>query len=99
MIARPASSFTLSSMLDRFGLTSLQRHVSGGYDRPLLNRWQRMFAALGEWSSVSLLTSQGEPLWRYRPERLRTSRSSKNAMQPSSGRCASGCNGTPKPRV
>jgi hypothetical protein len=71
MIARPASSFTLSSMLDRFGLTSLQRHVSGGYDRPLLNRWQRMFAALGEWSSVSLLTSQGEPLWRYRPERLR----------------------------
>ena len=71
MIARPAPSFTLSNMLDRFGLASLQGHVSGRHHRPLLNRWQRMFAALGEWSSVSLLASHGEPLLRDRPERLR----------------------------
>ena len=71
MIARPASSFTVSNMLDRFGLTWPQRHVSRGYYRPRLNRWQRMFATLGEWSSVSLLASHGEPLFRDRPERLR----------------------------
>ena len=69
MIARPAPSFTLNNILERFGLTSLQRHVVGGYHRPGLSRWQRIFAALGEWSSVSLLASHGEPLWRDRPER------------------------------
>jgi hypothetical protein len=71
MIASPASSFTLSNMLDRFGLASLQGHVSGRHHRPLLNRWQRMFAALGEWSSVSVLASHSEFLLRDRPERLR----------------------------
>ena len=71
MFARPVPSFTLSSILDRFGLTPPQRQVGGAYRRPRLNRWQRMFAALGEWSSVSLHVSHGEPLLRDRPERLR----------------------------
>jgi hypothetical protein len=39
--------------------------------RPGLSRLKRMFAALGEWSSVSLLASHGEPLLRDRPEQLR----------------------------
>ena len=71
MIARSAPSLTLRNILDRLGLAPLQHHVRSGYQRPLLNRWQRMFAALGEWSSVSLLASHGEPLLRDQQERLR----------------------------
>jgi hypothetical protein len=71
MIARPAPSFTLSNTLDRFGRTPPRRQVGGGHHRPRLSRWQRMFAAVGEWSSVSLLASHDEPLLRDRPARLR----------------------------
>jgi hypothetical protein len=71
MIARPALSSIRSNVLDRFGLTSLQRQFCGGYHRPRLSRWQRLFAPLGEWFSVSVLALQnGEPLWRDKPERL-----------------------------
>ena len=40
-------------------------------NRSGFSRWQRVLAALGEWSAVRLLASHSEPLWRERPERLR----------------------------
>src|SRR5215472_15895496 len=42
----------------------------GGYGKPRLNRWQCIFAALGDWSSVSALASRSETLLRDRSERF-----------------------------
>ena len=54
MIAPSAPTFTLRNILDRVGLVSTQLafyRKSG----TRLNLWHRLFAALGDWSSVSTL--------------------------------------------
>src|SRR6516165_10481808 len=70
MIARSAPPFTLRNILDRVGLASMQRGFcrDGGIR---LNLWQRMFAAPGDWSSVSVVSWRSEILLRDRPERFR----------------------------
>lgn len=70
MIARSALPFTLRSILDRVGLApTQQRGVRASWMR--LNRWQRMFAALGDWSAASHPAWRSEILLRDRPERFR----------------------------
>ena len=55
MIARSAPPFTFRNILDRVGLASMQLafYREGG---SRLNLWQRTFAALGDWSSVSAVS-------------------------------------------
>ena len=51
MIARSAPPFTLRNILDRVGLASTRE----GFYREgaiRLNLWQRILAALGDWSSL-----------------------------------------------
>jgi len=56
MIARSAPPFTLRNILDRVGLASMhQGFCREGAIR--LNLWQRIFAALGDWSSLSATRS------------------------------------------
>ncbi len=69
MIARSALPYTLRSILDRIDLASLQRSI-GRAGRIRLNRWQHMFAAFRDWSSVSQLAWRSEILLRDRPERF-----------------------------
>ena len=70
MIARPAPPFTLRHILDRVGLASvLQCRESVGGIR--LNRLRGLFAALGDWSSVSDPAWRSETLCGDRPERFR----------------------------
>jgi hypothetical protein len=61
MIARLAPPFTLHNILDRVGLALMQLgcHREGGIR---LNLWQRVFAALGEWSSLSAVAWRSEIL-------------------------------------
>lgn len=70
MITRSILPFTLRHILDRVGLASMQqpRGPVGGI---LLNRLQGLFAALGDWSSVSDLAWRSETLSGSRPERFR----------------------------
>jgi len=70
MNARSAPPLTLRNILDRVGLASMQQGFcrDGGIR---LNLWQRMFAALGDWSSVSAVSWRSEILLRDRPERFR----------------------------
>ena len=70
MIARSALPFTLRNILDRAGLASTQQRI-GLARRVRLNRWQRIIAALGDWSAVSNLAWRSEILLRERPERFR----------------------------
>jgi len=68
MIVRSAASFTLRNILDRVGCSSIpQPHYRG----IRLNLWQRVFAAIGAWSSVSALAWRSEILLRAQPERFR----------------------------
>jgi len=70
MIARSAPPFTLRNILDRVGLASMQQGLCR--ERGIrLNLWQRIFAALGDWSSVSAVSWRNEILLRDRPERFR----------------------------
>ncbi|HEX3414966.1 MAG TPA: hypothetical protein VHT21_00960, partial [Stellaceae bacterium] len=66
MIARFALPFTLRHILDRTGLASIQQH-RGPVGGILLNRLQGLFAALGDWSSVSDLAWRSETLSGGRP--------------------------------
>jgi len=69
MIARSALPFTLRSILDRAGLASAQQRID--LTRAvLLSRWQRVIAALGDWSAVSNLAWRSEILLHDRPERF-----------------------------
>lgn len=68
MFARSAPSFTLRSILDRVGFFSIQQLR---YREIHLDLWQRIFAAIGAWSSVSALAWRSEILLRERPERFR----------------------------
>ena len=70
MIARSALPLTLRQILDRTGLASIQQH-RGPVGGILLNRLQGLFAALGDWSSVSDLAWRSETLSGGRPERFR----------------------------
>jgi hypothetical protein len=70
MIARSAPPFTFRNILDHVGLASMQlAFCREGGSR--LNLWQRTFAALGDWSSVSAVSWRSEILLRDRPERFR----------------------------
>jgi hypothetical protein len=56
MIARSALPFSARNLFDR-----IRQPVSGARLRgSRLSRWQRMFAAYGDWSSVLDLASRGE---------------------------------------
>jgi hypothetical protein len=68
MIARSAPPFTRRNILGRAGLASDRCRRDGGIR---LNLWQRMFAALGAWSSASALAWRSEILLRDPPERFR----------------------------
>ena len=68
MFARSAPSFTLRNILDRVGSFSIQRLCYRGIR---LDRWQRIFAALGACSSVSALAWRSEILLREQPESFR----------------------------
>jgi hypothetical protein len=70
MIARSAPPLSLRDILDRIGRASLQQR-SGRDGRIRLELWQRMFAALRDWSSVSAPAWRSEILLRDRPERFR----------------------------
>src|SRR5262249_56579772 len=69
MIARPGLSITLRDILDRVGLVSPHRRT-WLTRRLFFNHWQRMFAALADWSAVSNLSRSNEILVRDRPERF-----------------------------
>jgi hypothetical protein len=70
MIARSALPFTLRNILDRVGRISTQPPID--LTRAvLLSRWQRVIAALGDWSAVSNLAWRREILLHDRPERFR----------------------------
>ena len=69
MIARSALPFTLRNILNRAGLASTQQRI-GLARRVRLNRWQRIIAALGDWSAVSNLAWRSEILLHDRPERF-----------------------------
>src|SRR6516164_2401890 len=63
-------SFTLRNIFDRVGLTS--PHQRTGLPSAIrFNRWQRMLAALGDWSAFLNLAWRSEVLLRDRPERFR----------------------------
>ena len=70
MIARLATPFTLRDTLDRLGLASMRQGFcrDGGIR---LNLWQRIFAALGDWSPVTVIPWRSEILLRDRSERFR----------------------------
>jgi hypothetical protein len=68
MIARSAPSFTLRNILDRVGSSSIQALRRRGIR---LHLWQRVFAAIGAWSSVSALAWRSEILLHDQPERFR----------------------------
>ena len=70
MIARSALPFTLRSILDRVGLASRQQR-GGRTGGMRLNLWERMFAALGDWSATSHLAGCSEILFHDQPERFR----------------------------
>jgi hypothetical protein len=63
MIARYAPPFTLRHILERVGLAPTQQR-RGPVGRTHLNRLQALFAALGDWSSVSAPSAD-------RPEQFR----------------------------
>ena len=70
MIVRSAPPFTLRNILDRVGLASIHQ----GFRREgaiRLNLWQRIFAALGDWSSLSALAWRSEILLLDRPKQSR----------------------------
>jgi hypothetical protein len=69
MIAR-CPPFTLRNVLDRVGLASPQKR-SGFIRRLSISRWQRMVAALADWSAGVSLAGPSETLLRDRPERFR----------------------------
>ena len=69
MIARAALPFTLRHILDRVGITSM-RQRSGLVGGVRLNRWQILFAALGDWSAGSDLALRSATLPGDRPERF-----------------------------
>jgi hypothetical protein len=69
MIARAALPFNIRHILDRAGLSSLGRR-SGPASRLHLNRFQGLFAALGDWCSGSDLARRGATLSSDRPERF-----------------------------
>jgi hypothetical protein len=70
MIARSAPSFTIRNILDRVGFSAIQQlRYRGRGIRP--NLWQRIFAAIGAWSSVSALAWRSEILLHEQPERFR----------------------------
>ena len=68
MIARSAPLFTFRSILDRVRLSPKRRDAHSG--RISLNRWQRVFAAFGDWASVSNFAPRNEILLHDRPERF-----------------------------
>jgi hypothetical protein len=70
MIAHLAPTFTLRSILNRVGVASMQPafYREGGSRG---NLWQRVFTALGDWSSLSVLAWRGEILLLDQPERSR----------------------------
>lgn len=69
MIARSALPFTLRNILDRVYLASTQQRID--LTRAvLLSRWQRVIAALGDWSAATNLAWRREILLRDRPERF-----------------------------
>jgi hypothetical protein len=70
MIAPSASTFTLRNILDRVGLVSMQPALYRNAGTRL-NLWQRVSAALGDWSSVSALAWRSEVRLLERPERSR----------------------------
>ena len=70
MISRLAPPLTLRNILDRVGLASMQQ----GFRRERKTRLklrQRIFAALGDWSSLSAVSWRSEILLRDRSERFR----------------------------
>jgi len=70
MIAPSAPTFTLRNILDRIGFTSMQLafYREGGIR---INLWQRIFAALGDWSSLSAIAWRSEILLLDQSERSR----------------------------
>ena len=68
MVAR-FPPLTLSNVLDPVGVTSPQRR--NGFTRWVpASRWQRIVAALADWSAVVSLAWPSETLLRERPERF-----------------------------
>ena len=67
MIAPSAPTFTLRNILDRVGLVSMQLafYRKAG---TRLNLWRRVFAALGDWSSLLVPAWPSEILY-LRPTR------------------------------
>ena len=62
-------SFTLRNIFDRVGLTSPHQRT-GPPSGIRFNRWQRMLAALGDWSAFLNLAWRSEVLLRDRRERF-----------------------------
>ena len=70
MIARSAPSFTLRNILDRVGFSPTRQ--IGFRGRGIhLHLWQRIFAGISAWSSVSALAWRSEILLREQPEKFR----------------------------
>ena len=69
MIAR-CPPFTLRNVLDRVGLASPQKR-SGFIRRLSISRWQRIVAAIADWSAGVSLAGPSETLLRDPPERFR----------------------------
>ena len=70
MIARSAPSFSLRNILDRVGFSPPRQLGSRGRGIHL-RLWQRIFAAIGAWSSLSALAWRSEILLREQPEKFR----------------------------
>ena len=70
MIVRLAPTYTLRNILDRDGLVSMQLALYREAGTPL-KLWQRVFAALGDWSLLSALAWRSEILLLNRPEQSR----------------------------
>ena len=69
MIARSALPFSFRTILDRFGLASIQQRVD--ITRAIrLSRWQRVIAGLGDRSAILNLAWRREILLHERPERF-----------------------------
>ena len=95
MIVRSVPTFTLRNILDRVGLASMQLGCCHeGRSRP--NFWQRVFAALGDWSSLSALAWRSEILLLDRPERSPSSAEIARRIPRTRGLTNSGRVGMPK---
>jgi hypothetical protein len=68
MITRSVPLFTFRAILDQVRLSAKRR--AGNSGRIFLNRCQRVFAAFGDWASVSSFAPHNEILLHDQPERF-----------------------------